>query len=414
MNFSFRLKHPSKDKETLIYFTASFKNEGKTFVYSTGEKIHPKDWDFKNKRPNNLSGRKKDAELRREIDTQLSRYSNFFIKLNSRYKTISEELTIEKTKEEFNIEFKKVSKNINDFYKVYDLFLLEKKEDQTDQANSVTTISRYGYNKKLLEKFQSSTSFKLRFNKINKDFYNAFIRYCVETENHSANTLSRNIGLLKTFLYWAYDNKFTYNDEFKNFKNIKKFITNEIALTKEQVDEINNFDLKENNKLIRVRDLFIFGCSTGMRYSNYSKVKKNDIRNGFINVIDVKDNSKSLTIPLNKYSTAVLEKYDYKLPSISNQKFNDYLKELFEKMEYTEIVKKTMKYGNEIIETESPLFERISSHTARRSFITIMKNEGVPDKVIMSYTGHKSIEVFNNYYRPNQEHRINFMNQVWK
>ncbi len=414
MNFSFRLKYPSKDKETLIYFTASFKNEGKTFVYSTGEKIHPNDWDIKNKRPNNLSGRKKEAELRRAIDTQLSRYSAFFIKLISRYKTINEELTIEKTKEEFNIEFKKVSKNINDFYRVYDLFLQEKNDDQTDQANSITTISRYKYNKTLLEKFQDHTSFKLRFNKINKKFYNAFIQYCVENENHSANTLSRNIGLLKTFLYWALENKFTYNDDFKNFKNVKKFITNEIALTKEQVDEINNFDLKNNNKLIRVRDLFIFGCSTGMRYSNYSKVKKNDILNGFINVIDVKDNSKSLSIPLNKYSKTILEKYDFKLPSISNQKFNDYLKELFEKMEYTEIIKKTMRYGNDIIETESPMFERISSHTARRSFITIMKNEGIPDKVIMSYTGHKSIEVFNNYYRPNQEHRINFMNQVWK
>ena len=82
-------------------------------------------------------------------------------------------------------------------------------------------------------------------------------------------------------------------------------------------------------------------------------------------------------------------------------------------MEYNEKVKKTMKFGNEIIETQSFLYERISSHTARRSFITIMKNHGVPDKIIMSYTGHKSIEIFNNYYRPNQEHRINFMNQVF-
>ena len=87
MNYSFRLKYPKLDKESLIYFTASFKNEGKTFVYSTGENIHPKEWDFKNKRPANLSGRKKDAELRRAIDTQLSRYSNFFIELISRYKT---------------------------------------------------------------------------------------------------------------------------------------------------------------------------------------------------------------------------------------------------------------------------------------------------------------------------------------
>jgi len=413
MNSSFRLKYPNIDKSTLIYFTASFKNEGKTFVYSTGEKIHPKDWDFVNKRPINLSGRKSDANTRRIIDSQISRYSNFFTELVNRYKSIKEDLTIEKAREEFNIEFKKVEKSINDFFKIYDLFVDEKREDQTDQANSLTTISRYEYNKTLLEDFRDKTSYNIRFNTINKDFYNAFIKFCVETRNHSANTLSRNIGLFKTFMYWALLNKFTYNDEFKNFKNIKKFITNEVALTKEQVNEIKNFDLENNQKLIRVRDLFVFGCSTGMRYSNYSKVKKNDIRDGFINVIDVKDKSKSLSIPLNKYSNEILEKYEYRLPAISNQKFNDYLKELFLKMDYTEIIKKTMRYGNDIIETESPLYGRISSHTARRSFITIMKNEGVPDKVIMSYTGHKSIEVFNNYYRPNQEHRINFMNQVF-
>jgi site-specific recombinase XerD len=414
MNYSFRLKYPNLDKESLIYFTASFKDEGKTFVYSTGEKIHPKDWDFDNKRPANLAGRKKDAELRRVIDTQLSRYSNFFIELISRYKTINEKLTIETTKDEFNVEFKKVSKNVSDFFKVYELFLQDKRDDNSDQANTTSTISRYEYNKKLLEDFQNHKSYNLRFNTINRNFYNAFISYCVETKKHSANTLSRNIGLFKTFMNWAIAKKFTYNDEFKKFKNIKRFKTDEIALTKEQVDEIYEFDLKGAEKLERVRDLFVFGCSTGMRYSNYSKVKKNDIIDGFINVIDEKDKSKSLSIPINRYSMEILKKYDYKLPKISNQKFNDYLKELFQEMEYNHIVKKTMRYGNEIIETESAFSERISSHTARRSFITIMKNEGVPDKVIMSYTGHKSIEVFNNYYRPNQEHRINFMKSVWK
>ncbi|TQI71419.1 site-specific recombinase XerD [Gramella sp. Hel_I_59] len=413
MNYSFRLKYPNIDKESLIYFTASFKNEGKTFVYSTGEKIHPRDWDFKNKRPANLSGRRKDAEIRRAIEIQLSRYSNFFIELISRYKTINENLTIEMVKDEFNTEFKKVSKNANDFFKVYELFLEDKRNDNSDQANTETTIKRYEYNKTLLEDFQAHKSYNLRFNTINKDFYNAFIHYSVKTKNHSANTLSRNIGLFKTFMNWSIANKYTYNEEFKSFKNIKRFKTDEIALTKDQVDEIYQFDLKKNEKLKRVRDLFVFGCCTGMRYSNYSKVKKNDISDGFINVIDGKDRSKKLSIPINKYSKEILEKYDYELPRISNQKFNDYLKELFEEMEYDQVIKKTMRYGNDIVETESTYADRISSHTARRSFITIMKNEGVPDKVIMSYTGHKSIEVFNNYYRPNQEHRINFMKNVW-
>ena len=73
-----------------------------------------------------------------------------------------------------------------------------------------------------------------------------------------------------------------------------------------------------------------------------------------------------------------------------------------------------MKYGDEIIEKKSKFFDRISSHTARRSFITIMKNQRVPDKVIMSFTGHTSLEVFNAYYRPSEEDKVNYMNEVFK
>lgn len=73
-----------------------------------------------------------------------------------------------------------------------------------------------------------------------------------------------------------------------------------------------------------------------------------------------------------------------------------------------------MKYGDELVEIKSLYYERISSHTARRSFITIMKNKRVPDKVIMSFTGHKSLEVFNNYYRPSEEDKVDYMNDVFK
>jgi len=413
MHHSFKLKYPKGDKETLIYFTSFFKNEGKSFIYSTGERIHPNQWDFKDKQPINLHGRDSEAKNRKSIKNVLSKYSNKFIEVVNRYKTINDELTREKLKDEFNVEFKNSISRANDFFSVYDAFLSVKRDDQSDSANSESTIKRYEYNKTLLELFVEKSGYNLRLNTINKDFYNSFIKFCVELKKHSANTLARNIGLFKTFMIWAYKNNYTYDNQFKEFKNIKRFATDEIALTLDQVKEIYVFDLKENEKLIKIRDLFVMGCSTGLRFGNYSKIKKSDIRDGFINVIDVKDKNKSLSIPLNKFSTEILEKYDYQLPQISNQKFNDYVKDLFKLMEYTEVIKKTMRYGNEIVETTAPVYKRISSHTARRTFITVMKNKNVPDKVIMSYTGHKSLPNFIMYYKPNEEQRINFMEGVW-
>ena len=83
-------------------------------------------------------------------------------------------------------------------------------------------------------------------------------------------------------------------------------------------------------------------------------------------------------------------------------------------MEYNHQIKKTIKIGKELIEKEDYFYNRISSHTARRSFITIMKNKKIPDKIIMGYTGHRSLEVFNKYYKPNDEDKKDFMQTVWK
>ena len=414
MKSSFHLKNPKGDKESLIYFSAYFKNEGKKLIYSTGETILPKEWEFKNRMPNDLSGRTTRADNHRTINVQLNRYTDFYIKIINRYIHAEEEITVENIRNEFDKEFKKTKTGSRDFFAVYDKFMTEKINDKTDKANSTSTIKRYEYNKKLLQDFEESKDVKLNFNQIDKKFYNTFINYCTNTKNHSTNTLSRNIGLFKTFMNWAVLNRYTYKLDFQEFKNIKKEITDEVALSKEQVVEIFNFDFSNNQRLERVRDLFVFGCFTGMRYSNYSKIKKNDIIDSHIKVRDVKDNRKQLNIPLNDYSSYLLKKYDYRLPEISNQKFNEYIKEVIKIVGYTENIKKTSKLGNEIVETVTPFYERISSHTARRSFITIMKTEKVPDKIIMGFTGHKSLEVFNQYYKPNDIEKVDFMQDVFK
>lgn len=414
MRSTFNIKEPNKDKESLILFSAYFKDEGRKFVYSTGEVIHPKEWDFENRQPKHLNGRTEKANKHRGIKRQLDRYSNFFSDTIQNYKLANREIIIADIRADFDTEFKRTKSIASKFFEVYNQFLNDKKSDYTEDANSQTTIKRYEYNKKLLLNFQEYRNKKIHFNQINNSFYNDFINYCVTVKEHSSNTLRRNVGLFKTFLYWALENGYTYKSDFQKFKAPKAQQTDEVALTLQQVQEVFEYDFSGNERLEKVRDLFVFGCATGMRYSNYSKVAKKDIQNGMIKVRDEKNNYKTLEIPLNDFSMYVLKKYDYHLPKISNQRFNDYIKEVFKTIGYTDSVKKTMKVGKDIIEQINPLYERISSHTARRSFITIMKNKKIPDKVIMSYTGHRSLEVFNKYYKPNNEDRKDFMQTVWK
>ena len=413
MNSTFKLKEPNSKKETLIYFRSYFGSENKNFIYSTGEKIVPSEWDFESRLPNDINGRTKRAENHRSIKKQLDRYVGFFTEIVNRYKNIGEELTIDIVRQRFDEEFKKI-KIKDDFFRIYDEFIQEKENDYSGNSISKSTKDRYDYNKRLLQDFQDYYKLKLRLGNFDDKIYNKFLKYCIEIKDHSANTVHRNVGLLKTFLYWALSKKYTYNNNFINFKKPPKFRTDEIALNYQQVEEIYLYDFSKNKRLERVRDLFVFGCVTGMRFGNYSRISKQDIQGDFIRVVDLKSKSKKLSIPLNSISKAILEKYNYILPNISNQKMNEFIKEVFKEMKFTEDIKKTMKYGDELVDKKSEFWERISSHTARRSFITIMKNNKVPDKVIMSYTGHTSLEVFNNYYRPSEEDKVNYMNEVFK
>lgn len=258
-----------------------------------------------------LHGRTKKAENHRSIKKQLDRYSNFFTEIVNRYKNINEELTIDIVRQRFDEEFKKI-KVKDDFFRIYDEFIEEKENDYTGNSIAKSTKNRYEYNKKLLLDFQDNSKIKLTLGNFDEKVYNEFLKYCIEAKDHSANTVHRNIGLLKTFLYWTLNKKYTYNNSFIKFKKPSKFKTDEIALNMLQVESIYNYDFSKNKRLEKIRDLFVFGCTTGMRFGNYSSVSKNDIQEGFIRVVDLKSKSKKLSIPLNRFSKEILEKYDYK------------------------------------------------------------------------------------------------------
>lgn len=412
MNYTFKLKSPNSTSESLIYFRSYFHKERKTFIYSTGEKILPNEWDPKNHQPNNLNARGSLGNNHRTINRQLNRYGDYFYEIVNRYKNINTELTTDVLRERFNEEFKK-TKNIDDFFKIYDMFLDDRKNDYSRNSITNSTLKRYITNKNLLLHFQEHSKRKLTLGGFNEKTYNQFLKFSIEVRKHSANTLNRNVGLLKTFLNWTIKNKLSFNDSFQSFKKPPRFTTDEVALTKEEVNEIYLFDFSKNKRLERVRDLFVFGCATSLRYGNYSNITKNDIQDGFIRVVDMKSKLKRLSIPLNSISKEILEKYDYNLPSLTNQKMNLYIKEVFKEAGFTDEIKKTMKYGDELVEKVSKFHDRITSHTARRTCITILINAGTPLKVVMSISGHTSLKDFITYYKPSEDDKINYMESVF-
>ena len=349
MNYSFKLRKPNSDKPSPIYLQVYFKEEKNRLIYPIDKAIHPNDWDFDNARPKN---RDISFHNKLQISTIKKRFNvveTYVEEIFSLYEKLGENLDTKKLKQELDIKLNRDVPVSNVFFDIYDEFLENKKNDYSKKGITESTLKRYKSYRNLLTEFENYRKSKITFSTINQKFYNDLLKYSIEIKKQSANTLYRNIGLFKTFMHWAYDNQKTRNNDFLKFQKPSKQATTEIALNINQVTEIYNFDLSGNLKLEKVRDVFLIGCLTGQRFSNYTQFKKGDLIQQYgeeiLLVPDCKDNTKILAIPCLKITKDILEKYDYDLPVISNQKFNKYLKEAFEKMGFDNNTKKIKRYG---------------------------------------------------------------------
>ena len=405
---TFFLKQPKSSNETLILFSCYFKYEEKKFVYSTGEKINPINWDFKNRAP--ITKGKKKSSNAGSIKLQLNRYSDKFEEIQARSKTFGEDFTSKILREEFDREFKKAPTGKNLFFKAYDEFMETNIKEQKWSSN---TIKRYQNIRNILEEFEAHSKYKLTFKSINKKFLTEFTDYCMRVRNHATNTFRRNLGLFKTFMIWSYSNGYTYQDDFRQFKKMKEAFTEKVALKADDLSLLMGFEL-DNPRLERARDIFVFACTTGMRYGELKLIGKHNVIDGNIELKEEKSaNKKPREIPLNPLSRMILKKYDYELPLIANQKQNEYLKEVFKAIGYDQEVEKVIVRGKTIEREKVPMYELISTHTARRTFITMMKRKGKSDKLIAKITGHSDLKTLNSYYQVDDEAKKEAVDDVF-
>lgn len=401
MKYYFYLREPKAEGETLILFACYFKDEAKKFVYSTGENINPKNWDTKN-RFIFLTGKQK-SKLADSIKMQLDRYSNLLVQTESERKKTKEAFTSTVLKKIFDAEFKKATVTKNNFFDYYDLFTAEK---QNQLQWSKGTKTRYQNVKNILENFEEKYKYKLTFSKIDKTFFSKFTKYCLEDLNHINNTFLRNVVFFKTFMNWSVKHKYTFNTAYTTFNIndsgkhiIRETATSQIALTIDDLNTLMKHEFK-TKKLEHTRDIFVLQCVTGMRYSELFLINRANVTDNEIILKEEKGVFKEpRAVPLTTLSKYILTKYDFDLPLITNQKQNEYIKDVFEELEYNAKIEKASNRGRDIERTETFFYKRVTTHTARRTFITMMKRQGKSDKLIASATGHKDIATLNKYYQ---------------
>jgi len=276
---------------------------------------------------------------------------------------------------------------------------------------SAGTVKKLTTNKKHLVEFAKKARINLDFESIDNIFFNKYVEYFLVTLEHTNGTVARNVKVLKWFLNYCSKMGFNTNYTYKSFAY--KFTESEIiALTGEELMSVYNLKI-ENDCLAQVRDCFCFMCFTALRYGDAREVRTTDVANGFINITTLKTRSK-VCIPLIDESKVLLERYKNKLglkamPFISNQKMNEYLKEVGKLAGLNRTISKVRFRGNQRIENTFKLYEVLTCHVGRKTFVSYMFNKNVDSELIRSISNHKSISSFARYNKIDEEHKATQM-----
>lgn len=398
---NFYLKEPNTSRETTIL--AKYNSEGLKFKLSTKEKILPTKWNFNNQRAKkNYSGYAELNEVLESIDEEINRI---------RRTAISTRIPL--TAEYFKTEFSKFLGTTPTAQKfelidALDEYIRIKKDKLSfNYLRSVITARNH------LKEFSQSERFKLKFDNINLSFYDKFTSY-LYSKGQTNNTVGTNIARLKRFLEWA--SEMGYNKSMAFREKGFKVIEHEpevIYLTEEELFRIFELDLSTSPRLNNVRDSFCFQCFTGLRFSDIEELKPEDVKGDEL-IITVHKTREQLSVPLNDYALEILRKNNYRLSVISNQKTNDYLKELGQLAGVNDRVKITRYRGANRIEEVYSKFELISTHTARRTFITLSLEKGMRPEVVMKITGHRSMKNFMRYVKITDKVKKMAMQTIWK
>ena len=376
----------------------------KRIEFTTGYRIDAAKWDTDKQRVRNGCTNKL-KQSASEINASLLGYYTEVQEIFKKFEVEEIMPTPEQIKEAFNELHKPIEEEVkprkstpNAFYKVFDEFVRDcgRQNDWTD-----STYEKFAAVKNHLMNFRDG----LTFDFFDEKGLNDYVTYLRDVKEMRNTTIGKQLSFLKWFLRWAFKKGVHQNNAYDSYKpKLKSTQKKIIFLTWDELNRLREFKIPSNKQALeRVRDVFLFQCFTGLRYSDVFNLRRSDIKGDHIEVTTVKT-SDSLIIELNKHSKAILDKYkdvafeDNKvLPVITNQKMNDYLKELAELADIDEPIRQTYYKGNERIDEVTPKYALLGTHAGRRTFICNALALGIPPQVVMKWTGHSDYKAMKPY-----------------
>lgn len=430
----FELRTEKKDKDGKAPVRLIFQVRNKRKVYNTGQSILPQCWDSKNQQAIFIT--KKTAKqihpaINYELfltETETTDFNNRLIGVINETKAVTDrfildkivfnvDMVIEKMKEDKNPITKKTEPS-NILFDFIDQYIED--NQATREPGSLTV---YRSMKKHLQAYEQHTKRKVTFDKIDHSFFKSFQNFLVSRTKEVAGetvpmlnniTIAKQLSTVKTFLNYAKVQGVTVSDKYKDFK-ITKDPLEVIALDNDEFETLFYFDLAGNKKLSQVRDIFCFACTTGFRYSDLKQLKREHIRQDEIKLTVIKTGT-PLVVPLNPFSKAILEKYKDQrkpLPMISNQRLNEYVKELCKLAGINEPIEIVRSYGIKREAITYPKYELIGAHTGRKTFVCLSLEKGMSAEQVMACTGHRDYQSFKRYVNVTEKLKAVAMTKAW-
>ncbi len=283
------------------------------------------------------------------------------------------------------------------------------------QKLKASAISSYRTTLGLLTKFQTNCDNVLYLNDFKQQDIDRFSDFMIIEEEYAMNTHSK--VMMDTMQFFKYAVKLKKIPPAKLVElefDTRREDTDSIYLTESEILELMNVSDFESPIHEHIRDVFVIGCFTGMRFSDYSVIDPTSIRNNRLEIVQKKTGNK-VTIPIHLEVVKILEKYNYLLPQVPpNNEFNRIIKIVGEKLPslHTPFTKQ-ITYGRELKELVALKYTYLQTHTARRSFCSNEYLKGTDPMIIMAISGHKSHKSFMRYIKVSGDEFAAKLEKIW-
>ncbi|MDC1881268.1 tyrosine-type recombinase/integrase [Bacteroides uniformis] len=399
----YNLVKPKGTKPTMVYFIVRIKKE--QVRISTRCKVYPNQWE-KNKAKVSKLLPKLESDNNMILNNQIKIYNQRF----DEYKYLVNCGQIEMNK---------------DTLKHY-IYKGQIMKEIKEALNIPQTLKKYIYNDisftdatrenriREVEKFESFLNGRVlnSYSELNTKLFREFQEWLIENvegKNEDGTASPATLNKIVSNLLGSINKYLVANEIISKSQFIDIVVTpikqtkndNKIALTEDEIYLLHNYQC-ETEKDEQIRDLFLLECTTGQRFSDVNKVTNNIIHKDgrtYINLVQDKNKAPIQVDILFEMALEIVQKYDYKLPNISNKLLNERIKIIAQKAGikgseelFFDHIDKSKAYT---ITRER--YECVCSHTGRNTFVTMLSLRGWHYHEIGRYTGHKKIETIQHY-----------------